>query len=95
LLDYALKSYELAISIEPHFNFNYQMAMLYGQLGNTDMMIDKFLTEAYANPQNSIMIQNQLSRFMIEDAKATFNDSLRKALLIRAQKTQDVFGTDI
>jgi tetratricopeptide (TPR) repeat protein len=94
LLDYALKSYELAISIEPHFNFNYQMAMLYGQLGNTDMMIDKFLTEAYANPQNSIMIQNQLSRFMIEDAKATFNEALRKALLIRAQKNQDVFWNE-
>jgi tetratricopeptide (TPR) repeat protein len=94
LLDYALKSYELALSIEPHFNFNYQMAMLYGQLGNTDMMIDKFLTEAYANPQNSIMIQNQLSRFMIEDAKATFNEALRKALLVRAQKNQDVFWNE-
>ena len=94
LLDYALKSYELAISIEPHFNFNYQMAMLYGQLGNTDMMIDKFLTEAYTNPQNSIMIQNQLSRFMIEDAKATFNEALRKALLVRAQKNQDVFWNE-
>lgn len=94
LLDYALKSYELAISIEPHFNFNYQMAMLYGQLGNTDMMIDKFLTEAYANPQNSIMIQNQLSRFMIENAKSTFNEALRKALLIRAQKNQDVFWNE-
>jgi len=94
LLDYALKSYELAISIEPHFNFNYQMAMLYGQLGNTDMMIDKFLTEAYANPQNSIMIQNQLSRFMIEDAKATFNEALRKALLVKAQKNQDVFWNE-
>ncbi|PWA05198.1 tetratricopeptide repeat protein [Flavobacterium psychrotolerans] len=94
LLDYALQSYELAITVEPRFNFNYQMAMLYGQLGNTDMMIEKFLTEAYANPQNSIMIQNQLSRFMMEDANATFNESLRKALLVRAQKNQDVFWNE-
>lgn len=94
LLDYALQSYELAIAVEPRFNFNYQMAMLYGQLGNTDMMIEKFLTEAYANPQNSIMIQNQLSRFMVEDANATFNESLRKALLVSAQKNQDVFWNE-
>ena len=94
LIDYALQSYELAISLEPHFNFNYQMAVLYGQLGNMDMMIDKFLTEAYANPQNSIMIQNQLSRFMTEDANVTFNETLRKALLVRAQKNQDVFWNE-
>lgn len=94
LIDYALQSYELAVSIEPHFNFNYQMAMLYGQMGNTDMMIEKFLIEAYANPQNSIMIQNQLSRFMTEDANLTFNETLRKALLIRAQKNQDIFWNE-
>ena len=94
LINYALQSYELAIVLEPNFNFNYQMAMLYGQMGNVDMMIEKFLTEAYANPQNSIMIQNQLSRFMTEDANLTFNEILRKALLIKAQKNQDVFWNE-
>jgi tetratricopeptide (TPR) repeat protein len=91
LIDYALQSYEIAIALEPKFNFNFQMALLYGQQGNTDMMIEKFLTEAYTNPQNSIMIQNQLSRFMNEDADVYFNESLRKALLVKAQKNQDVF----
>jgi len=91
LIDYALQAYELALSLEPKFNFNFQMAMLYGQLGNTDLMIEKFLTEAYTNQQNSVMIQNQLSRFMTEDPDAKFNESLRKALLVRAQKGQDIF----
>lgn len=91
LIDYALQSYQLAASLEPKFNFNYQMALLYGQSGDTDKMIDMLLTEAFANPQNSIMIQNQLTRFMTEDGEATFNESLRKALLLRAQKNQDIF----
>lgn len=91
LLNYALQAYELALSLEPKFNFNFQMALLYGQLGNTEMMIEKFLTEAYTNQQNSLMIQNQLSRFMTEDADVNFNESLRKALLVRAQKNQDIF----
>jgi tetratricopeptide (TPR) repeat protein len=94
LIDYALQAYEIALVLEPKFNFNFQMALLYGQLGNTDMMIEKFLTEAYANPQNSLMIQNQLSRFMTEDADVNFNESLRKALLVRAQKNQDVFWNE-
>jgi len=90
-LQYALQAYELALSLEPKFNFNYQMGLIYGQLGNTDMMIDKFLTEAYSNQQNSVMIQNQLSRFLTEDSDAAFNEALKKALLLRAQKNQDVF----
>lgn len=94
VIDYALQAYELALGLEPKFNFNFQMAMLYGQSGNTDSMIEKFLTEAFVNPQNSIAIQNQLSRFMLEDANVSFAETLRKALLIRAQKSQDVFWSD-
>ncbi|WP_447635667.1 tetratricopeptide repeat protein [Flavobacterium microcysteis] len=91
LLDYALESYRLAIKLEPKFKFNYQMAVIYGQQGKMDLMIDTFLEEAYANQNNTIMIQNQLSRFMTEEAEETFNTALRKALLVRAQKNQDIF----
>lgn len=91
LLEQALKSYQTALELVPNFNFNYQMALLYGQLGNTEMMISTFLDEAYANPQNSILIQNQLARFMTEEGDANFNETLRKALITRAQKNQDIF----
>lgn len=91
IIDFALQSYQIAIELEPKFNFNFQMALLYGQKGDTDMMIEKFLVESYVNPQNSIVIQNQLSRFMTEDATESFNAALKKALLVRVQKTQDLF----
>jgi tetratricopeptide (TPR) repeat protein len=91
LLDYALKSYQTATELEPNFNFNYQIALIYGQLGNAEMMISTFLNEAYANPQNSVMIQNQLARFMVDEGDAGFNETLRKALIIRTQKNQDIF----
>lgn len=94
LLDYALRAYQTAIGLDPKFNFNYQMAIIYGQQGNTDLMIEKFLEEAQKNPQTSIMIQNQLSRFMNEDGEETFNDALRKALILRAQKDQDIFWSE-
>jgi tetratricopeptide (TPR) repeat protein len=91
LLDYAVQAYELALLKEPKFNFNYQLAIIYGQQGKTDLMIEKFLTESYNNPQSLIMIQNQLSRFMTEDGEESFNLELKKALLLRVQKDQDVF----
>ena len=94
LFDYALLAYKTALETDPKLSFNFQMAMIYGQKGEPDLMIETYLLEAYQNPQNLPVIQNQLSRFMTEDADANFNDSLKKALLLRAQKTQDVFWND-
>ena len=94
LIDYALLAYKTALEREPKLSFNFQMAVLYGQQGNTELMIDTFLQEAYQNPQNLPLIQNQLSRFMTEEVDASFIESLKKALLLRAQKTQDVFWND-
>ena len=94
LIDLALLSYKTAVAAEPKMNFNFQMGILYGQQGNTDLMIDTFLDESVKNPQNLPVIQNQLSRFMTEDVDVNFNEALKKALLIRAQKTQDVFWND-
>lgn len=94
LVDYALLAYKTALEKDPKMSFNFQMATLYGQQGNTDLMIETFLQESFQNPQNLPLIQNQLSRFMTENVDASFNDSLKKALLVRAQKTQDVFWND-
>ena len=91
LLDYALRAYQMAIEIEPKMNFNIQMAILHGQMGNTDLMIETFLNEAVTNPQNSPMIQSQLSYFMNDNSSETFVLSLKKALLTRAQKDQNIF----
>ncbi|MEO0045503.1 MAG: hypothetical protein RL705_694 [Bacteroidota bacterium] len=94
LFDYALLAYKTALETDPKLSFNFQMAMLYGQKGETDLMIETYLLEAYQNPQNLPVIQNQLSRFMTEDGDENFNDTLKKALLIRTQKNQDVFWND-
>ena len=91
LIDYALQAYQIALEIDPKMNFNFQMAVLYGQNGQTDKMIEKFLEESYMNPQNLILVQNQFTRFMTENSDVTFKEALRKALLIRIQKNQEVF----
>ena len=91
LLEYAVKTYDTATSINKSMNFDYQLALIQGQLGNTEMMIDKMLSYAYNNQQSLVVVQNQLSRFMNEESSDTFNASLRKALLLNTQKTQDIF----
>lgn len=91
LLEQALKAYDLGTAGNPGFNFDYQIALLQGQLGNLELMVDKLLDYAYRNPQNAPLVQSQLARFMMEDTQESFNTNLRKALLIRTQKTQDIF----
>jgi len=91
LIPQALKAYAAATTANPGMNFDYQTALLEGQQGNTGKMIDKLLSYAYTNPQNLIMVQNQLSRFMEDEGSEPFNDALRKALLINTQKNQDIF----
>jgi tetratricopeptide (TPR) repeat protein len=91
LLEYALKSYLVASELVPTFNFKFQTAMLYGQLGRTDEMIANFLEEAIENPQSVMTIQNQMTRYMSSDGDSKFNESLRKALIVRVQKNQDIF----
>lgn len=92
LLEYALKAYQTAMQVQPNYNFNFQIGMLYGQLGKTDLMIDLLLTESFNNPQNANLIQTQLSRFMNGETDNTaFKDAMRKALILKTQKDQDVF----
>ncbi len=94
LYDYALLAYKTALETDPKLSFNFQMAMLYGQQGNTDLMIETYLMESFQNPQNLPVFQNQLALFMIDNGDVSFNDTLKKALLLRTQKTQDIFWND-
>ncbi len=91
LLDYALQCYQSVTKSDQNFNFSYQIGLLYGQMANLEMMVTTLLDEAFANPQNSIRIQNQFVRFMADEGDDSFNQLLRKALILRTQKNQDLF----
>lgn len=91
LVEKAIQAYELGKSLNTNFNFDYQLALLQGQMGNMELMTDKLLDFAFSNPMNLPMVQNQLTRFMTEESNEVFNSYLKKALLIRTQKTQDIF----
>lgn len=90
-LQNAMKAYEIAKTKNSQLNFNYQMALLYGQMGQLEEMIDKLLDEVTEKPQTTAMIQNYLMRFMENNTESTFDNLLRKSLLLRVQQTQDIY----
>ena len=91
LLLQAYNTYEIAQKTNSSMNFDYQMALLQGQMGNLDVMVVKLLDYAYANVNSTLNVQNQLVFFMQDDAENVFANSLKKELLLRTQKTQDIY----
>ena len=91
LLEWAIKSYELGQKFNQNLNFDYQMALLQGQMGNVELMIDKLFDYAYAKPEFVPTVQSFLSRFLMENANESFPVYVKKTLLIRTQKTPDIF----
>ena len=91
LLLQAYNTYQIAQKTNSSMNFDYQMALLQGQMGNLDVMVVKLLDYAYANINSTLSVQNQLVFFMQDDAENVFANSLKKELLLRTQKTQDIY----
>lgn len=91
LLEWALKAYTEAVLKDASLNFNYQTAQIYGQMGQMEKMIETFLDEVQARPVSTNNVQSSLARFINEDTSDNFSDLLRKSLLLRAQKSQDLF----
>jgi tetratricopeptide (TPR) repeat protein len=91
LLDWALKAYENGQKANPNLNFDYQIAMIQGQLGNLEVMLNKLLDYGLNTPDGTSMVQNQLTRFLMDDTDGSFATTIRKNLLLRTQKSQDVY----
>lgn len=91
LLNWALKAYELGQKFNPNLNFDYQMALLQGQMGNVELMIDKLFDYAFAKPEFVPTVQSFLSRFLLENTNESFPAYVKKSLLVRTQKTPDIF----
>ena len=91
LLQQAYNTYEIGQKNNFSMNFDYQMALLQGQMGNLDVMVVKLLDYSYSNVNATLNVQNQLVLFMQDDAENVFANSLKKELLLRTQKTQDIY----
>ncbi|TXI66812.1 MAG: hypothetical protein E6Q45_08655, partial [Flavobacterium sp.] len=91
LLTWALKAYETAQKKNPNLNFDYQTAMIQGQLGNLEVMLNKLLDYGFNTPDGTSMVQNQLTRYLMDDSDGSFAATIRKNLLLRTQKSQDVY----
>ena len=94
LLNWALKAYETAEKVNPNISFTYPIALLQGQIGNLEIMVDKLLDYSYKYPNNTVIVQSQFSRFLLDDNEGTFSNILKKSLVLKTQQSQDTYWNE-
>ena len=95
LLNYAIKTYMVAMNTFPDTDFSYQLARLYGEQGNLEKMFDSYLMLIKKKPSYQGIAQQNFSLYISENPTEEGNVLLRKALLKKLQKQPDVLYNEL
>lgn len=90
LLDYAEQAYVLGMQLNPEMNFDLPLARIYGEQGKLDEMFAAYLELITKQPEMAINLMREFDRYILEDASNLANIALRKQLLQKIQKTQEL-----
>ena len=90
LLEYTVKAFELGMKLNPDFNFNYDLAYIYGEMGDIESMYNTYLN--LIEYQESFMgnVQRNIGRFITDESSTENNQLLKKLLLKRAQSDPNI-----
>lgn len=85
LLDYALKSYQIAKNLNPKLNTEISEAQIYGEMGELEQMFSLYLDLVDKNENYFSTVQRYVASFITEDKTDPNNELFKKLLLKRAQ----------
>ena len=84
LLEYALKSYQTATSLNPKINTKIQIAQIYGEKGELENMFDSYLDLIETDEKYQASIQRYIGQFITNDPYNNSNLLFKKLLLQRS-----------
>ncbi|HLT32889.1 MAG TPA: tetratricopeptide repeat protein [Aquaticitalea sp.] len=85
LLDQAIAVYKRAMELNPNFNFNIQLAQIYGEQGNVEQMFSNYINYIETKPTFINNAKRAFSDFVSESKENANNIILKKLLLKRIQ----------
>ncbi len=88
LLDEALQTYQTAMQNNKNTNFYMQMALLYAQKNEPDLMVENFLKLADENSVYQSRIKYYLTKYITTDPENTYNRALKKQLIGKIKETR-------
>jgi tetratricopeptide (TPR) repeat protein len=95
LLNQAIISYERAMVLNPDFNFNLQLAQIYGEQGNIDKMLNSYVDFVERNPNALSNIKLAINDFISEDSNNESNILFRKILLKKMQQEPNLLWNEL
>jgi len=90
LLDEAAEAYLIGKKLSPDVKFDLPLARIYGEQGKLEEMFSAYLDLIDKEPEISYNLIREFDRFILEDPDNQANVTLRKLLLQRLQKNQDL-----
>ncbi len=95
LLNEAVIAYEKAMVLNPDFNFNLQLAKIYGEQGNIEKMFSSYIHFAEYNPPSLNNIKRAISEFISENSANENNTIFRKVLLKKNQQEPNLLWNEL
>ena len=95
LLDEATIAYEKAMLLNPDFNFNIQLAQIYGEQGNIEKMFTSYINLAESNPVILGDVKRAINDFISENSDNENNILFRKILLKKIQQEPNLLWNQL
>ncbi|APY10806.1 hypothetical protein BWZ22_05950 [Seonamhaeicola sp. S2-3] len=95
LLNEAVVAYEKAMQLNPDYNFNIQLAQLYGEQGHIEKMFNSYLNFAETSPISLGDIKRRINGFLGENGDDENNILLRKILLKKLQQEPNLLWNEM
>ncbi len=92
-LDLAIKAYKKASEANKNFHFEFQIAQIYGEKGNFDLMFNEYIKYLDYNDKYLNTIKRFTARYLTDDSENKNNILFKKALLRKsASNPKDVWN---
>ncbi len=95
LLDEALSVYKKGMALNPDYDFSRQMARIYGEQGNIELLFSSYIDYVESKPSYLNNVKRAFSDFVSENSETENNQILRKLLLKKLQKQPDEYWYDL
>lgn len=95
LLEESVVAYEKAMELKPDYNFNLQLAQLYGEQGDIEKMFIGYINFAESNLKTLPTIKRYINDFISENSTNENNIQLRKILLKKIQQEPNLLWNEM
>ncbi|MCG2461569.1 hypothetical protein K8352_12480 [Flavobacteriaceae bacterium F89] len=95
LLDYAIKAYTRAMELNPQMDLNFQLARIYGELGDIEKMYRSYLTLLMDGGASQAVVLKNVGDFISSDPDNPNNLTFKKVLLRNAQQSPDLLWNQL